>query len=234
MLSFCTCNLKKNLQNFINDLSLEPYQIYIIKNRFLKEVSLYDKKAKTTEFFYLFLSIFVTIGTIITPAMLSIQGVTLAEDEETNEDYKERIYWFTWITSILITISNGLVQFLNLHKQYISYNSTKEKLLAEGWSYFQLSGKYKKGNHSTNFIKFCEEIEEIKKVQVEKELIFLTDPSNNNKRKEDRTNMLDNNQYNNQNNDNQNNNVNQSRETDLDEEYNVRLEQGKTNLNSVV
>ena len=68
--------------------------------------------------------------------------------------FKKKIYWTTWVVSLLVTISNGLVQFLNLHQQFVSYSQTKEKLLAQGWHYFELSGSYKNKSHQDNFIDF--------------------------------------------------------------------------------
>jgi hypothetical protein len=166
---------KKNLQNLIDDLHLDVYQKKIIEERYLGEVSLYSMKAKVTEFFYIFLSIFVTIATIILPALLSIQEIDYSDDEDEDRSFKKKIYWTTFVVSLLITISNGLVQFLNLHQQFVSYNQTKEKLLAQGWHYLQLSGSYKGKSHRDNFIDFCESVEKIKKSQVSKELMFISD-----------------------------------------------------------
>ena len=85
--------------------------------------------------------------------------------------------------SLLVTISNGLVQFLNLHQQFVSYSQTKEKLLAQGWHYFELSGSYKNKSHQDNFIDFCENVEKIKKSQVNKELMFISDGQEKNETK---------------------------------------------------
>lgn len=184
MLSLCICSIKPHLQNIINDLQVEDYQKKIIEQRYLKQVSLYDRKSRIAEFFYIFLSIFVTIATIILPALLSIQEIHYSNDEEIDKKFKMKIYWTTWVISLLITISNGLVQFLNLHKQFISFNQTKEKLLSEGWHYFELSGNYKNKTHSNAFIDFCEEVEKIKKLQVDKELMFINGTSDKKNKKE--------------------------------------------------
>mgnify|MGYP004001414205 FL=1 len=172
----CVCqNNKKYLNSILDDLEIEPYQKKIIAKRYLKQVSFYAGKAKSSEIFYLFLSIFVTICTILLPALLSIQQIDYSDDEEEDKEFKQRVYWGTWIISLLITISNGLLQFLNLQKQFVSFNQTKERLLAEGWHYIQLSGNYKDRTHQSSFIDFCDEIEKIKKSQVNKELMFITE-----------------------------------------------------------
>lgn len=175
---FCQ-DSRKHLLNIIEDLQLEPYQKKIIEKRYLKQVYFYAGKAKSSEIFYLFLSIFVTICTILLPALLSIQQIDYSDDEEEDKEFKQRVYWGTWIISLLITISNGLLQFLNLQKQFVSFNQTKERLLAEGWHYIQLSGHYRDKTHQNSFIDFCDEIEKIKKSQVNKELMFITESTEN-------------------------------------------------------
>ena len=75
--------------------------LILIEKRYLKQVALYDKKAKTSEVFYLFLSIFVTIATIILPALLSIQQIDYSDDDTEDEEFKQKVYWSTWVISLL-------------------------------------------------------------------------------------------------------------------------------------
>ena len=52
----CVCqNNKKYLNSILDDLEIEPYQKKIIAKRYLKQVSFYASKAKSSEIFYLFL-----------------------------------------------------------------------------------------------------------------------------------------------------------------------------------
>tara|TARA_B110001469_G_scaffold127646_3_gene149485 strand:- start:5008 stop:5694 length:687 start_codon:yes stop_codon:yes gene_type:complete len=157
----------------IDELELLEYQKTLLKNRFLDQVVLYDKKAKTAEFFYILFSVFITIGSIILPALLSIQQMDYSDNDETDEKIQITIYWITWTISIMITICNGLIQLLGLNKQYLSFIRTREKMLSEGWYYFQLTGDYKESTHKISFSEFCEEIEKIKENQVDKELMFM-------------------------------------------------------------
>ena len=174
MVSLCINKLKIKILNIIDDLELNEKQKKKIHKRYLSELLLYNHKGKVTEIFYIFLSIFVTIATIILPALLSIQQIDYSDDKHEDDAFKKKIYWSTWVISLSGTISNGLVQFLNLNTQFVTYNQTKEKLMSEGWHYFQLSGKYRGKNHQECYIDFCEEIENIKRLQVEKELMFIS------------------------------------------------------------
>lgn len=174
MLSCCNDITNERLGNMIDELELLEYQKTLLKNRFLDQVVLYNKKAKTAEFFYILFSVFMTIGSIILPALLSIQQMDYSKDDKKDERIQITIYWITWVISLVITISNALIQLLGLNKQYLSFTRTREKMLSEGWYYFQLTGDYKDTTHKDSFHDFCEEIEKIKENQVDKELSFMS------------------------------------------------------------
>ena len=181
MNTYCNCSLKSIFQNHIDDISLTSHRKRILQDRFLKQVIIYETKSKVAEFFYLFFSIFVTIATIILPALLSIQEVSYSDDQQTDKEFKTRIYWSTWVISLLVTISNGLVQFLNLHTQYITFSQTREKLLSIGWSYFELAGPFRNGTHESRFLDFMEAIDMILKNQINQEMKFITGTKEENK-----------------------------------------------------
>uniref|UniRef100_A0A6C0JBE9 Uncharacterized protein n=1 Tax=viral metagenome TaxID=1070528 RepID=A0A6C0JBE9_9ZZZZ len=164
----------------IRNIDLEENKRKILLVRFLEEVIYYDKKAIYTEFFFYFFSLIITIGSIILPALLSIQNINFSEDEDTDARYKDRVYWFSWAISLIITICNGLIQLFSLNKQFISYIGVREKLVSEGWKYLELCEDYYGGNHKDNFIKFCEEIENIKKNQTDREVGFQKKNNNAN------------------------------------------------------
>ena len=173
MLSCFNSNYKDKFSPIIRNIDIDETRRKIILTRFLEEVILYDKKAKVAEFFYIFFSLIITIGSVILPALLSIQNVHFSEDEDVDETYRERVYWFCWAISLLISICNGLIQLLSLNKQYSSYIAVRENLVSEGWKYLELCDNYSVGTHKDNFTKFCEEIEDIKKTQTDREAVFL-------------------------------------------------------------
>lgn len=177
MFAYCECNLKNLIQNHINDLDISEQRKRIIENRFLRQLLTYETKSRVAEFFYLFLSIFVTIATTILPALLSIQEVSYSDDPDVDKDFKTKIYWSTWVISLLVTISNGLVQFLNLHTQYITFSQTREKLLSIGWAYFELAKPFRGGTHESMFLDFMEAIDIIIKQQINQEMQFITENS---------------------------------------------------------
>ena len=173
MLSCFSSGYNEKFKNIINDIDLSDNQKRMMSSRFLSEVNLYDRKARIAEFFYIFFSLIITIGSVVLPALLSIQNLDFSDDEEIDSKYRERVYWITWSLSLLISISNALIQLLSLNKQYSSYITVREDMVSEGWKYLELCDDYIEGNHKENFTKFVEKIEEIKNEQTKKESSFL-------------------------------------------------------------
>lgn len=181
--AYFNCHKKSPILNQIKELDLSSQRKKIIEDRFLQQLQTYETKSKVAEFFYLFFSIFVTIATIILPALLSIQEVSYSDDPEIDKNFKTKIYWSTWVISLLVTISNGLVQFLNLHTQYITFSQTREKLLSIGWAYFELAKPFRGGTHESMFLDFMEAIDIIIKQQINQEMQFITENQDDKERK---------------------------------------------------
>jgi hypothetical protein len=178
MLSCFRSSFKDRFLPIIRGISIEENRRKILIARFVEEVELYDRKAKVAETFYMIFNLIITIGSVILPALLSIQNVNFSEDEDVDQSYRNRIYWLSWCISLLISVCNGLTQLLSLNKQYGSYILVREKLIAEGWKYLELCDEYEGKNHKDNFTKFCEEIEIIKKSQTEREIVFVNPKPN--------------------------------------------------------
>lgn len=155
-------------------LELEPYKKLVLQERYLDV--LHDFKRRATRLSCMFYSsrLIVTIGSILVPAFLSIQGsgATLHHAE---------IYWTTWIISVMVTICNGLMSLFKLDKKYFFIHTTLELLTSEGWQYVGLSGRYSPKDspvtptHENQFLIFFHMAEKIKMRQVEEEYWKFTD-----------------------------------------------------------
>jgi hypothetical protein len=124
----------------------------------------------------------VTVGSLIVPALLSIQYTDPQVASMSNNSYQ--IYWATWIVSLLVTTFNGVLTLFKVDKKYYFLHTTLEQLQSEAWQYIHLSGKYggfyTKGRiptHENQYVFFCHTIEKIKLKQVEEEYFKLTDAS---------------------------------------------------------
>lgn len=112
------------------------------------------------------LRITITVGSLIVPALLSVQGGTLTTI----------VYWCVWILSLCVTISNGVMTLFKVDKKYYVLNTTFQHLISEGWQYVELTGRYDGRKtpglpitHDTQFILFCSSIEKVRMKQVEDE-----------------------------------------------------------------
>jgi hypothetical protein len=162
------------LHRMFESLELEPYKKLVLQERYLDV--LYDFKRRAARLSCMFYTsrLIVTIGSILVPAFLSIQGsgATLHHAE---------IYWTTWIISVMVTICNGLMSLFKLDKKYFFIHTTLELLTSEGWQYVGLSGRYSPKDapitptHENQFLVFFHMAEKIKMRQVEEEYWKFTD-----------------------------------------------------------
>lgn len=139
----------------------------IIKNRFLYEVLLYERKRDHTKKYYNAFRFIVTVGSIFLPAILSIGQMDPAK---LPKNFDTISYWSAWSISLTVTACNGFLQLFSLDKNYFTYSIVTEQLKTEGWQYLQLSGKYEDSpSHAAAFKVFCKSIENIKRKQIEQE-----------------------------------------------------------------
>jgi len=154
-------------------LKIEPYKKVILQERYLKVLDNFRRRARTLAYAYYICRIFITVGSILVPAFLSIQRSTSQLE----------LYWTTWVISLSVTISNGLVTLFKVDKKYFFINTTLEMLQSEGWQYAGLSGRYAPKEdpliplptHENQFLIFFHMSEKIKMRQVEEEFWKFTD-----------------------------------------------------------
>lgn len=123
----------------------------------------------------------VTVGSILVPALLSIQYT----NGEPFSNTTFGIYWTTWVVSLLVTMANGFFTMFKFDKKYFLLHASFEQLKTEGWQYLALTGHYKAtqttsgltlpNSHTTQFHHFCQTVERIRMRQMEEEYIKLQD-----------------------------------------------------------
>jgi hypothetical protein len=150
----------------VDELDLSPLQKSIVKSRYISLVEDTYARANRIALIYYISHLIVTVGSLIVPALMSIQYMT-AQNE---------IYWVTWSLSLLVTTSNGLLVFFKIDKKYLYLHTNVEKLTTEGWQFSQLSGHYsgfhtpgKAPTHENQFIFFCHRVEKIRMREVDDE-----------------------------------------------------------------
>ena len=158
----------------VDNLELSATQKNILKERYVILVEQMCYRAYRISVIYHVSHAVVTVGSLVVPALLSIQYMT-AENQ---------IYWVTWVTSLLVTTCNGLLTLFKIDKKYMFLHTNKEHIISEGWQYAGLSGRYsgfytpgQEATHSNQYIFFCHMIEKIRMREVEDEYHRLQDPS---------------------------------------------------------
>lgn len=117
----------------------------------------------------------VTVGSLIVPALLSIQYTGTGPTGVDPASLSYVIYWVTWIISLLVTTSNGILTLFKVDKKYYFLHTTLEQLRSDAWQYIHLSGKYGQiiegvfPDHKNQFVLFTHSLEKIKLKQVEEE-----------------------------------------------------------------
>jgi hypothetical protein len=124
----------------------------------------------------------VTIGSLLVPALLSIQYTDSTVGVVSVTEQGIRIYWAAWTVSLFVTICNGIMAIFKIDKHYYYVNTTLEHLTSEGWQYLELTGKYSgfftpglQPTHDNQFIFFTHSVEKIRMRQVEEEYYKLTE-----------------------------------------------------------
>ena len=168
------------LENALQTTTLETDEKNNLSARFISVLYEYNQRSIRYSISFNTLRITITIGSLIVPALLSVQYNT--NDSKASSTLGAEVYWAVWILSLLVTISNGIITLLKVDKKYFVLNTTYQHLLSEGWQYIQLSGKYSGfytpatiPTHKNQFIFFSNMIEKIRMKQVEDEYYKVTE-----------------------------------------------------------
>ncbi len=144
----------------------------IIEERYIRMLQASFWKCRRISMLYNTSRIVITIGSIIVPALISIQYIS-----EAPFLFTQSVYWATWVLSLLVTISNGFLTMFKFDRKYYLYHASFEQMKTEGWQYLALTGNYKGPavTHETEFNHFTQTIERIRMRQTEEEYIRLQD-----------------------------------------------------------
>lgn len=158
---------------------LTDIQVRIIEVRYLSILRKLRERVKFINLIYHFIRLFVSLGGVAVPALLSIQTP--------NSQTSVPLFWFTWFVSLSVTILHNVSNIFRFDKKYFGINSTIDKLSSEGWQYLELSGKYTSHNphppatHANQYQLFVNTIEKIKGKQSESEYNFSMETENKQK-----------------------------------------------------
>jgi hypothetical protein len=175
-----------SFRHAIEEIStLTDFQKILITHRYILLVKDYERRCFLLSIYFHVSHIIVTVGSLIVPALLSIQYTDTSSTTSSawdSQEFSYQIYWATWVISLMVTIANGILALLKIDKKYYFLHTTLEHLRSEGWQYLELSGRYsgfytphEAPTHNNQFIYFCHIIEKIKMKQVEEEYYKLNE-----------------------------------------------------------
>jgi hypothetical protein len=169
----------------VDALTLSTMRKQILRERYLAVLANYQRRACRYGRSFHCLRITVAVGSLLVPALLSIQYIPGAGSSGAQPGAAANaivLYWITWVISLLVTIANGLSTLMKVDKKYYFLNTIVEQLRSEGWQFISLTGRYSglsgadaTQTHEYQFLYFCHMVEKIKMHQVEEEYFKLTD-----------------------------------------------------------
>jgi hypothetical protein len=122
-----------------------------------------------------------TVGSLIVPALLSVQYVNGNVTAE-NATIGIQVYWGVWVLSLFVTICSGLINLMKIDKKYYMLHTCYEHIISEVWQYVQLSGKYsglytqgQEATHGNQYIYICNILEKIRMKHIEEEYYKVTE-----------------------------------------------------------
>ena len=170
----------EHIKNLISNLP-EGHEKDFLKIRYLRVVQKLEESTKRSGFWYNSLTFVVTVGSILVPALISIQdrGTSHDDTEEEKMMHSNNIYWTVWGISLSVTISNALIKMLSLDKTYITRNIKLNQFKSEGAMFVSKTGPYDISDQQRRFKLFVDNIEALKKKQVLEEYTYQQNEANN-------------------------------------------------------
>ena len=153
-----------------------------IRRRFLQLLFEFRDRCYWFSVLYHIGHLIITVGSLIVPALLSVQY-----NQSSSESFQIRVYWCTWVLSLLVTTFNGILVLFKVDKKYHFLHTTLERLRSEGWQYLELTGRYSgvltnyavQPTHDNQYKFFCHYVEKIKLKQIEEEYYKYEDTNTN-------------------------------------------------------
>lgn len=170
--------LKSEFGEVIAQLDVAEQRKRYLKSRWLDQVVWTEGKASRARNRYYALRLMTVVGALLIPALVSVNPGDDALDDA--------VRVATWVVSLVVAISAALEQFFHFGDRWRNYRRTAERLKAEGWLYFQLSGPYgaERASHETAYPAFALRIEELLQSDVD---AYLTEVAVEREKKREET-----------------------------------------------
>lgn len=157
-------------------VSLPAEKRQFFEDRYLRLLETSYRRCRKIAIVYNSHRLVITVGSIIVPALLSIQHT---ESVNSYTELINGVYWTTWILSLLVSIANGMLVMFKFDRKYYLFHAVFEQLKTEGWQFLALTGNYRGAaethTHEQQFSAFSHTVERIRMRQTEEEFVKLQD-----------------------------------------------------------
>jgi hypothetical protein len=175
-------NEEERFEAVLQSTTIDELRKNAIRRRFLRLLFEFRDRCYLFSVLYHIGHLIITVGSLIVPALLSVQY-----NQSSSESFQIRVYWCTWVLSLLVTTFNGILVLFKVDKKYHFLHTTLERLRSEGWQYLELTGRYSgvltnyavQPTHDNQYKFFCHYVEKIKLKQIEEEYYKYEDTNTN-------------------------------------------------------
>lgn len=140
-----------------------------IRARYLRSLRQLDQSAKRVTFWFYGLSSVVTVGSLLVPALISVQDrpTTLDASDVDRRAHENQVYWAVWGLSVAVTTANAIIKLMQLDRTSVTRVLRLNQLKGEGALYLTHAGEYAGlDNARARFKTFAANIERIKREQM--------------------------------------------------------------------
>lgn len=161
--------MKAELIQVIDELEIADLQKKFLKSRWLDQLLWMEGVSKKNQQFYYVFRLACIIGGVMIPALVSLKIAG---------GMGGFVQFVAVVLSLIVAVSAAIEEFFHFGERWRHFRRTAELLKGEGWSFFQLTGNYRKYvTHADAYPVFAGRIEEAFQNELE---IFITKVSKEN------------------------------------------------------
>ena len=168
--------MKQDMEALIDALDLSDLQKHFMRSRWLDQVMYMGNRANAARDWHYRLRITTIVAGVIVPGLVSLNFADSA--------LTVAIRLITFGLSLLVGITAAVEQFFNFGERWRRYRQTCEIMKIEGWSYFQLSGPYRRAkSHTESYREFANRVEALIQHDVE---AYISEIAQDKEKKDDK------------------------------------------------